>query len=85
MSNLIDSIPGTELTFWAYMHENMTIHVKRYWEDSGPECVEDARESDLVVSIIHPFKAFDSQEAANRVVDYMKFNTMTPEVHLPSS
>jgi hypothetical protein len=46
--------------WWGYKHIDGSIQVKRYFDERD---VQDAMESDFVVSIVHPFDAIDRSEA----------------------
>jgi hypothetical protein len=46
--------------WWGYVHENGSIHVKRYFNIGQ---LMDAEESDFVKRIVYPFKSINKQEA----------------------
>ena len=57
-----------DLQWWAYIHTNGTIQLKRYFDDRD---LQDARESPFVKDIIQPFDAFDRAAALAHVKKVM--------------
>lgn len=60
---------GMTLKWWAYIHTNGSIQLKRYF---GPLDLSEARESPFVRDIIQPFDAADREAAfayVNRLVN----------------
>ena len=47
--------------WYAYLHVNQTIHVKRYMGDYGD--IQEARDSDFVVKVTEPFEAKNRENA----------------------
>lgn len=55
------------MKFWAYLHTNGTIQLKRYWESEiAATLLKDARESAFVVRVVGPFEA-DLRTEAERI------------------
>lgn len=50
-----------ELEWYAYKHNNGTLHLKRYWGDYGD--IMEAKMSPFVRSVTGPFKAHNQHEA----------------------
>lgn len=49
-----------KLKWWAYIHENGSLQVKRFF---GPRDLEEAYESPFVDYVISPFEAENREEA----------------------
>lgn len=49
------------MKFWAYIHENGTLHTKRYFDEGD---IIEAQESDFVRCVLMPIDAKSIAEAA---------------------
>lgn len=55
------------MKFWAYLHTNGTIQLKRYWESEiAATLLKDAKDSPFVVRVVGPFEA-DLRTEAERI------------------
>lgn len=51
--------------WYAYIHINWTLHVKRFFGDYGD--VTEARSSDFVLHVFDPFEASSRQDAIEKI------------------
>ena len=57
--------------WWAYVHINMSLHVKRYFSDDN---IKDTQESGFVLKVFEPFYAQNREDAINKIdSEYMAF------------
>ncbi len=61
----------SELQFWAYLHANCTVQVKRWFGDVK-DYTTDCEGNDFVSVVVEPFTAASREEAERIAVELIK-------------